>query len=207
MLTDKSMYLQLAPMPALPSSLPPAFTLAQARAAGLTKKNVYRLRDQGELAVVTRGVFRRVDAQPESDYELVEIALRVPRATLCLETSLARHGLSDAVTSTHDIALPRAMRPPTTLAPIQWHFFQASTFELGRELLALGDGVSIGLYSAERSIVDAFRLRGREGHDVANEALRRWLRRRGSEPARLIALATQLPRASTPLRHALEVLL
>jgi hypothetical protein len=206
-LTDNNTCLQLVPVASLPSELPNAFTLAQARAAGVTKKTVYRLRDHGEIEVIGRGVFRRVDTPPKGDHELVELALRAPLATLCLETALARHGLSDALTSTHDLALPRGTRPPVTQAPIQWHFFQPSTFELGRNLLDLGGGVSIGLYSAERSIVDAFRLRGREGHDVAIEALRRWLRRRGSEPARLIALAAQLPRASTSLRQALEVLL
>jgi hypothetical protein len=194
-------------MAALPSTLPAAFTLAQARAAGVTKKTVYRLRDRGDLEVVGRGVYRRVDALPERDHELVELALRVPQATLCLETALARHGLSDALTTRHDIALPRGTRPPASNAAVQWHFFQSSTFEVGRSLLDLGDGILIGLYSAERSIVDAYRLRGREGHSVANEALRRWLRQRGSEPARLIRLAAQLPRASTPLRQALEVLL
>jgi hypothetical protein len=61
---------------------------------------------------------------------------------------------------------------------VRWHFYQPETFELGRELVELDPGISIGLYSAERSIVDAFRLRGREGRDVVNEALRRWLRRR-----------------------------
>jgi hypothetical protein len=194
-------------MASLPSSLPVAFTLAQARAAGLTKKTVYRLRDQGELEALTRGVFRRVDAPSVQDHELMELALRAPQATLCLDTALVRHGLSDALTPAYDLALVRGTRAPVSTAPVRWHFFQPSTFELGRNRLELGDGISIGLYSAERSIVDAFRLRGREGHEVANEALRRWLRRRGSEPGRLITLAAQLPRASTPLRQALEVLL
>jgi hypothetical protein len=137
----------------------------------------------------------------------VPIALRAPEATLCLVTALARHALSDALIAAPDIALPRGRRPPAANTPVEWHFFQPETFALERNLVELSDQVSIGLYSAERSIVDAFRLRGREGHDVAYEALRRWLRRRGAEPARLLELAEKLPRATAPLRHALEVLL
>lgn len=194
-------------MATIPAALPAAFTLAQAREAGLSKKRVYALLERGQLALVSRGVYRRSDSAPESEHELVEIALRVPEATLCLETALARHGLSDALITAPDLALRRGTRPPAASSPVRWHFFQPETFELGRELVELDPGISIGLYSAERSIVDAFRLRGREGRDVANEALRRWLRRRGATPARLVALADQLPRASTALRQALEVLL
>jgi hypothetical protein len=190
----------------IPSTLPSAFTLVQARAAGLTKKRVYTLLERGELAQVSRGVYRRADAA-DGEHELVEIVLRVPEATLCLETALARYGLSDALITAPDIAVRRGTRPPRAVTPLRWHFFQPETFELGRSLLELSSGIAIGLYSAERSIVDAFRLRGREGHEVANEALRRWLRQRGSAPGRLVELADRLPRASAPLRHALEVLL
>jgi len=193
-------------MATLPSHLPSTFTLSQALAAGATKKLLYRLRDRGELQVLARGVFRRPES-PERDFDLVPIALRAPEATLCLVTALARHDLSDALIAAPDIALPRGHRPPTANTPVEWHFFQADTFELERSLLQLDEQVAIGLYSAERSIVDAFRLRGREGHDVAYEALRRWLRRRGAEPGRLLQLAERLPRATAPLRHALEVLL
>jgi len=193
-------------MAPLPGHLPSTFTLSQAREAGLTKKVLYRLRDRGEVEVLARGVYRRADA-PERDFDLVPIALRAPEATLCLVTALARHGLSDALIAEPDIALPRGRRPPVATTPVQWHFFQPETFGLERSLIQLDEHVAIGLYSAERSIVDAFRLRGREGRDVANEALRRWLGRRGAEPVRLLELAAQLPRATMPLRNALEVLL
>jgi len=44
---------------------------------------------------------------------------------------------------------------------------------------------AIGLYSAERSIIDASRLRHQDGPDLAYEALRGWLRRRDASPAAL----------------------
>jgi predicted transcriptional regulator of viral defense system len=189
------------------AGLPDTFTVAQATAAGVTKTTLYRLRDQGHVEAVARGVYRRAAAPMDTNVELVELALRVPSATLCLETALARHDLSDALIAAPDIAVPRGTRPPVLVWPVRWHFFQTATFEVERNQLALEESVSIGLYSAERSIVDAFRLRGREGRDVANEALRRWLRRRGAEPSKLLAIAAQLPRTLSPLRHALEVLL
>jgi hypothetical protein len=63
------------------------------------------------------------------------------------------------------------------------------------------------MFSAERSLIDAIRLRHREGGDIAFEALRNWLGLPGRSPAQLISMARQLPNAEAPLQHALEVLL
>lgn len=194
-------------MGSLPSSLPGAFSLQQAERAGLSRRLVYALVERGELEQLARGTFRRLGAELGPHPELVEIGVRVPMATLCLETALAHHGLSDALVAVPDLALPRGTRRPVTSTAVRWHFFQPETFALGRGSLELDAGAVVGLYSAERSVVDAFRLRGLEGHAVAYEALRRWLHRRGAEPRQLLALAEQLPRATAPLRHALEVLL
>ncbi len=182
------------------------FTYGEARAAGVGDKRLYRLRDSGEIVALGGGVYRWADAPPTDD-DLVEIAERVPRATLCLETALARHGLIDAIPAAIDVAVPRGSTRPVLRAPFRLHQFDRRTFELGRELLNVGARRPLGVYSEERSIVDVVRLRHREGSDIAWEALRRWLARPGRSPAQLIDLARQLPRAEPSLRQALEVLL
>ncbi len=133
--------------------------------------------------------------------------MRAPRATLCLTSALARHGLSDAIPARIDVALPRGQRHPRTQAPASWHAFAADTFDLGRDELRLTDEASIGLYDPPRCIVDAFRLRHLEGPETAIEALRRWLRRRGSQPATLLTMARAFPNAEPALRAAMEILL
>jgi hypothetical protein len=50
----------------------------------------------GEIIALGGGVYRRADAPPADD-DLIEIAERVPAATICLESALARHHLIDAV--------------------------------------------------------------------------------------------------------------
>ena len=110
---------------------------------------------------------------------------------------------------TYDLALPRGSRLPALKEPISWHKFAPETFDLGREVLPLVADISMKictaeLCTAERCLVDAFRLRRLEGPELVNEALRRWLTRRGSEPARLLELAAHSPKAATrcatPLR-------
>ncbi|MGQ0625722.1 MAG: type IV toxin-antitoxin system AbiEi family antitoxin domain-containing protein [Sporichthyaceae bacterium] len=185
--------------------LPDTFTSAEAFEAGLSKHALYRLLDEGELIALRRGLYRRADATL-ADLNLITIASAAPRATLCLATALAHHGLSDALPIAPDVALPRGTRAPAG-ARAQWHFFSADTFELGRGLLTLDETTEIGLYSPERCIIDAFRTRATEGDELAIEALKAWLRQRQSQPSELLQLAAHWPRTLTPLRKTLAVLL
>lgn len=78
---------------------------------------------------------------------------------------------------------------------------------MSRKEFAIGDELSIGIYSPERTLVDVIRLRHREGSDVAWEALRRWLARKGSKPAELLTMAKHFHGAESAVRGALEVVL
>jgi hypothetical protein len=51
------------------------------------------------------------------------------------------------------------------------------------------------------------RLRHREGSDIAWEALRRWLGRKGAKPAALIEMAKSFHGAESAVRNALEIVL
>ncbi len=191
---------------ALREHLGDTFTYGEAKQAGVGDRRLYALRDSGEIFALGGGVYRWADAPP-ADSDLVEIAERVPHATLCLETALARHELIDAIPAAVDVAIPRGSTSPVLRAPCRIHQFEPRTFDLGREELEVGARRPIGLYSAERSLVDVVRLRHLEGGEVAWDALRRWLSRPGRSPAQLVELARQFPRAEPALRRALEVLL
>ncbi len=182
------------------------FTYGEAKQAGVGDRRLYALRDSGEIFALGGGVYRWADAPP-ADSDLIGIAERVPHATLCLETALARQGLIDTIPAAIDIAIPRGSTRPALRAPSRIHQFDPRTFDLGREELEVGGRRPIGLYSAERSLVDVVRLRHLEGSEVAWEALRRWLGRPGRSPAQLIELAREFPRTEPVLRRALEVLL
>ena len=93
------------------------------------------------------------------------------------------------------------------LSPVDIRVFAKDTFELGRGEFKVGEGFAVGLYSPERSLVDMIRLRHREGSDVAWEALRRWLARKGAKPAALIEMAKSLHGAERAVRNALEIVL
>ncbi|GMA36845.1 hypothetical protein [Demequina litorisediminis] len=92
-------------------------------------------------------------------------------------------------------------------APIAWHRFDAATYDIGRGEYRLPGGLTIGLYSAERTIVDLFRLRHDWGSDLAIGALKRWRRARESSPSALLSMAASFPKAQPAIRTALEILL
>lgn len=111
--------------------------------------------------------------------------------------------------SRHDdsVAISRGRRIPALQSPAHVHVFAKDTFDFGRGEIRIGDGLTLGLYTAERSLVDMIRLRHREGAEIAWEALRRWLRRKGARPAALIEMARPFRGAETAVRHALEIVL
>ena len=173
--------------------------------AGLSKSALYRAVRAGEYDRIARGIYRPADA-PAADWDWIEAAARRADATICLTSALAIHDLTDTIPETLDIAIPRGARVPATQAAISWHLFAKETFDLGRTQIPIpGAELQIGLYSPERCIVDAFRLRGDVGHELGREALREWLRR-GGKPAQLMVIAARLPRAKGPILQALELL-
>jgi len=183
-----------------------AFSQSEASRAGIDSRQLYRLLDRQEIERISRGLYRRTDL-PTADLDLTEIVGRRPDATICLESALARHELIDAIPTLTDIAIPRGQKPAKTQAAVDWHLFDRASFQIGRTLLESEDaGPSVGLYTAERSIVDAIRLRHSAGYETGIEALRNWLKRPESRPAKLFEIAQLLPRAIGPLRTALEIL-
>jgi predicted transcriptional regulator of viral defense system len=187
-------------------ALPAVFRLDQAVAAGVPKDRVYALRDTGELDQVGRGVYAWRGSVDPALVLLAAATLRQPRATLCLTSALVHHGLSDEIPPLHDIALPRRTRPPAGFTYVSWHHFAPETFDVGRVQLSIG-GVDTAIYSAERTIVDMFRLSHHEGEKAAVEALRRWLREVGHYPSIILTVAGHFPTTLPRLGRTLEILL
>jgi predicted transcriptional regulator of viral defense system len=123
-------------------------------------------------------------------------------------TALALHDLTDEIPRSSHIAIPRGTHPITIHhAPITWHRFATDTFTIGRTEHQLPGGISIGLYSAERTIIDLFRLRHEWGSDLAIGALKRWLRARGNTAGTLLTMAREFPETRPALQNTLEILL
>jgi len=175
------------------------------KAAAEKRSALYRGHAEGRWERIGRGIYLPADA-PAVDWDQLEAATRRPEATICLVSALAHYDLTDAIPAALAVAIPRGTRAPVTEGSIRWHHFDPATFDLGRdEIMIPGSSQNIGLYSAQRTIVDCFRLRSIVGYEAARDATKEWLRR-GGKPADLMSLASLLPRAKAPVRQALEAL-
>jgi len=184
----------------------PTFTTGQARDAGLAWRELYKLRDTGEVIEITRGVFRFADAPPLAYPEFVAVARRAPHATICLTSALQWWGLTDELPREVHLAVRRGTHRPTiTYPPTRVHVFDASTFDVGRVRADAGDNEPIWISSADRTIVDMMRLRHRVGPDLALNSIRRYLASPDASPGALLRLARTL-RVQTAVAAALEAL-
>ena len=151
------------------------------------------MRDEGALIELSRGIFRFADAEIIYNPDLVAISKRSPRGTICLNSALSFRDLAGEVPAEVHLAVPRGSRPPSIdYPPTRVHVFPAGTFNLGLEQVILDSGEEISIYYPERSVVDAMRLRGQVGTDVAYGVLRRYLKRSGVSPGDLLRLARRL---------------
>lgn len=160
-----------------------------ALACGVHPHTLYRLRDAGVLDQVSRGVFRLAELAPLTQPDLVAVALRVPRAVVCLVSALAYHDATDEVPHEVHIALPPGTKAPRLdHPPIRVFWFSGAAMSEGIEVVRL-DGVDVHVFDLAKTIVDCFRFRNKLGLDVAIGALDAGLRRKGVRPAEILRYA------------------
>jgi predicted transcriptional regulator of viral defense system len=175
------------------AELAPTFTLAEATSAGLAKHAVYRLRDGGVIVEISRGVYRVVTAPELAQLDALAVTKRAPRGILCLITALDLHDLTDEIPDAVDVAVPAGTRPPLIhYPPVRVHRLRADTFDLERTDLEIAPNESVPVYSPERTVVDALRLKHLVGDSVALTAAKRYLARRGARPSLLAEIARKL---------------
>jgi predicted transcriptional regulator of viral defense system len=145
---------------------------SQALRAGVHRATFYAMRDEGLLEVVSRGVYRLAGEPPLGNPDLVTVAARVPSGVICLISALAFHGLTTQIPHEVHVALIRgAEEPRLDHPPIRTYRFTGEAFTEGVERHEL-DGMSVRIYSAEKTIADCFKFRNRIGLDTALEAVR-----------------------------------
>lgn len=183
------------------------FRVRDAVNAGIARHDIYRLRDEGLLRVLSRGVMQPVDGDPAANTEFAALAARVPNGTICLNSGLSYWELSDELPDTIHLAVPRGAHWPTIDTPAMTpHRFAAKTFAVERVERRTDAAEPFWIYSPERCLVDAMRLQHAVGRDVALSALTRYARRSDGELLRLNALARQLGGARR-MGEALELIL
>jgi predicted transcriptional regulator of viral defense system len=168
---------------------------------------VYAWKDAGEIIQLSRGIYRKADAAETAHLDVLAAARRAPRAVVCLVSALALHELTDEIPPAVQLAVPRGVNPPRiTYPPTEVHRFDPGTFDIGKQPFEAAPGEMVNVYSPERAVADAMRLRHLVGEGVALSALRAYLATKRGQPGDLMDTARRLGRASA-LAQAMRVIL
>jgi predicted transcriptional regulator of viral defense system len=163
------------------------------------------MRDEGVVEQISRGVFRLASLPGLSNPDLVAVAMRVPRAVVCLISALAHHDCTSEVPHEVQIALPRRTKPPKIdHPPLRVFWFSDAALSAGVQTVVL-DGIEVRIFDLPKTVVDCFRFRNKLGLDVAVEALNQAIKRKGVRPADLLRYA-RLCRAESVMLPYIEAI-
>jgi predicted transcriptional regulator of viral defense system len=174
---------------------------------GIHPRTLYDLRDGGELVPVARGLYRLATAPLLGNPDWIAVAVKAPRAVICLISALAYHKLTTQVPHYIDIALPsHAQVPRLNGLPVRAFWFPQRAFAAGVEHV-VQDRVRIRIYSPEKTIADCFKYRHKIGLDIAVEALRNYRQKVRKIPVQEILQYARLNRVERVMRPYLEAVL
>ncbi|MBU3729007.1 MAG: transcriptional regulator [Phycisphaerales bacterium] len=160
----------------------------EARSAGLHPRAIAAMVEAGQLIRVSRGLYRLRGSAP-AEPDLAIVARKVPTAVICLVSALSIHRLTTQIPRAVDLAVPRGFKDRLIEhPPVRFYRFGSDSLAAGIETFAV-NGHDMRIYGAAKTVADCFKFRNRIGTDIAVEALRNYVRRRGARIDDLMAFA------------------
>ncbi len=146
--------------------------MSEAIKYGISRYTLYKMRDDGVIEQISRGIYRLMDLPPISNPDLVTVSLRFPNTVICLVSALSFHGITTQIPHEISVAVPRNARMPSLNSPpVRAYKFSDEAFKAGIEKHQI-DGVPVQIYSPEKTLADCFKYRNKLGMDVVLEALK-----------------------------------
>jgi len=177
--------------------------MIDALAAGVSRYQLYRMRDLGQIEQISRGLYRLTNLPVTQHPDLVAVALKYPKAVLCLISALSWHEMTTQIPHQIHLAVSRQARlPKLDFPPVQGYRFADAAFKAGIDSIDV-DGASLRIYSPEKTLADCFKFRNKIGMDVALEALKIYSKRRVTKPGEIMKYA-RICRVEKIMRPYLE---
>ena len=179
---------------------------AEASRLGIAPATLYAMREAGVAVQENRGLYRLAEVQPPGNPDLVQVALLVPKAVICLISALSFYGLTTQIPHRVYIALPRRSQRPRLAYPVvDVIWLPELAYQVGIEAHAL-DGVTVHIYDREKTIADCFRYSERVGKDVLLEMLHEY-KRQGNVNVSSILHYARIDRVVEKIQPYLEAIL
>lgn len=165
---------------------------AQAMRLGIYPEILYRLRDEGEIEQLARGVYRLAKHDLLNAPDVSIVAAKIPEGVICLISALSFHNLTTEIPHEVFVALGRSKWYPTlSYPPVRVFRYSNATLIEGIEHHVI-DGVDVKMYSVPRTVVDCFKFRNKIGISIAIDALKESIRERKTTRKEILRYAELL---------------
>ena len=155
------------------------------KAAGITAATIRRMRDDGDVIRLARGIYQLPDAPLDANHSLAVAAKRVPKGVVCLTSALVFHDLTDQLPRAVWLAIGKNDWSPQEDEPVlRIVRFTGDLLTEGVETTSIED-VPVKVFGVAKTISDCFRHRRSVGQSVALEGLQEALRQRKATPAEI----------------------
>lgn len=152
-------------------------TMSEAMKLGVHRRELYHLRDQGKLEVISRGLYRLANMPDPSLPDFIPVSKKIPKGVICLISALAFHEITTQIPHFVYVALPsQAQKPAISYPPMRFFWYSQQLLSTGVEEHYI-DGCSIRIFNLEKTLVDCIKFRNKIGMDIVIEALKMYWRR------------------------------
>jgi len=170
---------------------------------GISRTALYRLKEQGVICSISRGVYSLKDEVPDM---LVIIQNRCKKGTYSHESALYFHELTDRTPSNHVMTVPASYNT-TSLKdlPVTFRYVKSELIALGKKKMKTSQGNEVYVYDLERTICDIIRNKDDMNINEVNSALRQYANSGSAKYSLLMIYAHKLG-METKVREVMGVL-
>jgi len=162
---------------------------SEAIAAGIHRRTLYWMRDQGVLESLSRGVFHLASEPLPERPDVVAVAQRIPAGVISLISALDFHELTTQIPDAVYVAIPRGTKHPRIAYPrVRIVHMSPTAMSSGVEEHVMGE-TPVRVFGVAKTLADCFKFRSTVGTDVAVEALRDAVQSRRTTPAEIMHYA------------------
>ena len=180
-------------------------TMSEAIKLGIHRRELYSLRDSGELEVVSRGLYRLVNMPDPSLPDFIPVAKKIPHGVICLISALAFHEITTQIPHFVYVALPgHAHKPSISHPPMRYFWYSQKLLSTGVHEHTI-DGCTVMIFDVEKTLVDCVKFRNKIGMDVVLEALKMYWHSRKANLEKLFEYA-KLFRVEKILKPIMETI-
>lgn len=180
-------------------------TMSEAMTLGIHRRELYALRDRGNLEVISRGLYRLTDMPDPSLPDFIPVAKKIPNGVICLISALAFHEITTQIPHFVYVALPsQAHKPAISYPPMRYFWYSQKLLRTGVQEHSI-DGCTIMIFDIEKTLVDCVKFRNKIGMDVVLEALKMYWQSRKTDLEKLFEYA-KLFRVEKILKPIMETI-